>query len=123
MVRSMSKLRQSTRRSTWQSARERARRKRVSGIIKAPPLNPLASEAKLIQVTRMATKHAKKGFLSWLGGFFPHFSLRVEGRFWVGWVVSFGGFDCFLLLVVGEAGNELGSTLPTLILTPLKTNT
>jgi hypothetical protein len=37
--------------------------------------------------------------------------------------VSFGGFDCCFLFVVGRAGNELGSTLLTLILTPLKTNT
>jgi hypothetical protein len=37
--------------------------------------------------------------------------------------VSFGGFECFLLLVVGGAGKELGSTLLTLIHTPLKTNT
>jgi hypothetical protein len=37
--------------------------------------------------------------------------------------VSFGGFDCFLLLVVGGAGNELGSTLLIRILTSLKTNT
>jgi hypothetical protein len=36
--------------------------------------------------------------------------------------VSFGGFDCFLLLVEGGAGNERGSTLLTLILTSLKTN-
>jgi hypothetical protein len=74
-------------------------------------------------VTHNATKHTNKGFLSWYGGFLSHFSLRVEGRIWVGWVVSFGGFDYFLLLVVGGAGNELGSTLLTLILTPLKTNT
>jgi hypothetical protein len=87
------------------------------------PLNPLASEAKLIQVTRTSTKPTNKGFLSRLGSFFPHFSLRVEGRLWIGWVVSFGGFDYFLLLVVGGAGNEFGSTLLTPILTPLKTNT
>jgi hypothetical protein len=37
--------------------------------------------------------------------------------------VSFGGFDCFLLFVVGGAGNELGSTFLALILTHLKTNT
>jgi hypothetical protein len=47
----------------------------------------------------------------------------VEGRLWVAWVVSFDGFDCFLLLMVGGAKNELGSTLLALILTPLKTNT
>jgi hypothetical protein len=46
----------------------------------------------------MTTKHAHKNFLSQLGGFFPNFSLRVEGRFWVGWVVSFGGFDYFFPL-------------------------
>jgi hypothetical protein len=109
--------------------RERARRKIrklitiwVSGIIKVPPLNPPVPEAGLTQVTRTATKHANKAFLSRLGDFFPHFSLRVEGRLWVGWVVGFGGFDCFLFLVVGGAGNELGSTLLTLILTPLKSN-
>jgi hypothetical protein len=80
-------------------------------------------EAKLIQVTGTATKDAHKIFLSQLGGFFPHFSLRVDGRLWVGWVVSFGGFDSFLLLIIGEARNELGSTLLTVILAPLKTNT
>jgi hypothetical protein len=130
MIRFMSKLRQRMRRSVRQSTRERARQKIrklitiwVSGIIKAPQLNPLALEAKLIQVTCTATKQANKDFLSRLGGFFPHYSLRVEGRLWVGWVVSFGRFDCFLLLVVGGAVNEFGSTLLTLILTPLKTNT
>jgi hypothetical protein len=65
----------------------------VSGIIKAVPLNPLALEGKLIQVSHTTTKHANKGFVSRLGGFFPHLSLRVEGRLWVGWVVNFGGFE------------------------------
>jgi hypothetical protein len=37
--------------------------------------------------------------------------------------VSFGGFDCCFLFVVSGAGNELGRTLLTLILTHLKTNT
>jgi hypothetical protein len=74
-------------------------------------------------VTCTGIKYANKGFLSWLGGLFSHFSLRVEGRILVGWVVSFGGFDCFLLLVVGGAGNGLESTLLTLILTPIKPNT
>jgi uncharacterized membrane protein len=37
--------------------------------------------------------------------------------------VNFGGFDCLNLLMVGGATNEHGSTLLTLILTPLKTNT
>jgi hypothetical protein len=41
----------------------------------------------------------------------------------VGWVVSFGGFDCCFLFVIGGAENELESTLLTLILTPLKINT
>jgi hypothetical protein len=86
-----------------------------------PLLNSLAPKAKLIQVTSTTTKHTNKSFLSRLGGFFPHFSLGIEGRLWVGWVVSFSGFDCFLLLVVGGIGNKLGSTLLTLIPTPLKT--
>jgi hypothetical protein len=37
--------------------------------------------------------------------------------------MRFGRFNCFLLLMVGGAGNELESTLLILILTPLKTNT
>jgi hypothetical protein len=81
------------------------------------------SEAKLIQVTSMTTKYTNKSFLSRLGGFSLYFSLRVEGWLWIGWVLSFGGFDCFLLLVVGGAGNELGNALLTLVLTPLKVNT
>jgi hypothetical protein len=81
------------------------------------------TEAKLTQVTSTAIKHANKGFLSWLENFFPHLSLRVEGWLWTGWVVSFGGFDCFLFLVVVGARNKLGSTLHTLVLTPLKANT
>jgi hypothetical protein len=86
-------------------------------------LNSLATEAKLIQVTSTATKHANKSFLSRLGDFFPHFSLGVEGWLWTGWVVSFGGFDCFLLFVVVGARNKLESSLLTLVLTPLKSNT
>jgi hypothetical protein len=88
-----------------------------------PPLNSLPSEAKLIQVTSMATKHANKSFLSQLGDFFSCLSLWVNGWLWVGWVVSFGGFDYCFLFVVGGAWNKLGSTLLTLILTSLKTNT
>jgi hypothetical protein len=80
-------------------------------------------EEKLIQVTSMATKHTNKNFHSRLGGFFPHFSLGVEGWFWIGWVVSFVGFDCFLLVIVVGARNKLGSTLLTLVLTSLKPNT
>jgi hypothetical protein len=71
----------------------------------------------------MATNHANKGFLSWFGGFFLHISLEVEGSLWIGWVVSFGGFDGFLLSVVVGARNKLGSTLSTLVLTFLKPNT
>jgi hypothetical protein len=37
--------------------------------------------------------------------------------------MSFGGFDCCFLFVVGGVRNKLGSTLLTLILTPLKLNT
>jgi hypothetical protein len=80
-------------------------------------------EAKLNQVTNTATKHANKSFLSRLGGFFPHFSLGVEGWLWTEWVVSFGGFDYFLLFVVVGGRNKLGSSLLTLVLTPLKANT
>jgi hypothetical protein len=87
------------------------------------PLNSLTPEVKLIQVTSTATKYANKSFLSRPRGFFPYFSLWVEGWIWVGWVVRFGEFDCCFLFVVGGVGNELGSTLLTLILTPLKTNT
>jgi hypothetical protein len=87
------------------------------------PLNSLTPEGKLIQVTSTATKYANKSFLSWLWGFFPYFSLWVEGWLWVGWVVSFSEFDCCFLFVVGGDENELGSTLLILILTPLKTNT
>jgi hypothetical protein len=72
----------------------------VSSIIKAALLNSLAIEAKLIQVVNTATKHVNKSFLSWLGNFFPHLSLGVEGRLWTRWVLSFCGFDCFLFLVV-----------------------
>jgi hypothetical protein len=74
-------------------------------------------------VNSTATKHANKSFLSRLRGFFSYFSLWVEGWLWVGYVVSFGGFDCYFLFVVGGATNKLRSTLLTLILTPLKSNT
>jgi hypothetical protein len=37
--------------------------------------------------------------------------------------VSFGGFDCSPLLVVGGARDELRSIILTLVLTPLKANT
>jgi hypothetical protein len=96
---------------------------RVSSIIKAPLLYSLVMEAKLIQVTSTTTKHANKSFLAWLGGFFPYLSLGVERLLWIGWLESFGGFECFLLLVVVGVGNKLGSTLLTLVLTSLKANT
>jgi hypothetical protein len=125
----MREMRQNTRGSARKSVRERARRKIrklimiwVSGIIKAHLLNFRTSEAKLIQVISTTTKYANKIFLSRLEGFFPQFSLRIEGRLLVGWVVSFGGFDHFLLLVVGGAENKLESTLLILILAPLKIN-
>jgi hypothetical protein len=54
--------------------------------------------------------------------FFSHFPFGVEGRLWIGWVESFGGFDCFLLLVLVGARNKLRSSLLTLVLTPLKAN-
>jgi hypothetical protein len=126
------------RRSVRQSMRVRAKRNTrirprqkinelitiwVSSILKAPLLNSLTPKVKLIQVISIATKYANKSFLSQLGVFFPHFSLGVEGWIWIGWVVSFGEFDCCFRFVVGGAGNELGSTLLTLILIPLKINT
>jgi hypothetical protein len=121
MTRSMSELRQRTRRNARQSTRVRARQKInelitiwVSSIIKTPLLDSLTSEAKLIQVTRIATKYTNKSFISWLGGFFSHFSLRVEG--------GLGGSFPHFFVVVG-ARNKLRSTPLTLILTSLKTNT
>jgi hypothetical protein len=53
-------------------------------------LDSLMSEAKLIQVTNTATKHAIKSFLSQLGDIFLHTSLGVKGWLEIGWVVSFG---------------------------------
>jgi hypothetical protein len=96
---------------------------RVSSIIKAPVLNSPAMEVELIHVTSTTTKHANKSFLSWLGVFFPYLSLGFERWLWIGWVVSFGAFDCFLLFVVVRARNKLGSTLLTSVLTSLKANT
>jgi hypothetical protein len=126
----MRETRQSTRRHAKRSTRIRIRRKIkevitiwVSSILKAHLLNSLTSEAKLIQVTGTATKHANKSFLYRFGGFFFHISLGVKGWLGIEWVVGFGGFDYCLLFVVVEARNELESTLLTLILTPLKTNT
>jgi hypothetical protein len=74
-------------------------------------------------VTNIATKHANISFLSWLGGFSLHFSLGVEGWLGIGWVVSFGGFDGFLFLVVVGARNKVRNSLPTFVLTPLKAKT
>jgi hypothetical protein len=68
-------------------------------------------EVKLIQVAGMATKHANEIFLSRLGDLFPHFSLWVEGWLWIGWVVGFGWFECFLFFMVAGAMNKLTSTL------------
>jgi hypothetical protein len=94
----------------------------VSSILNTPPLNSLPLEAKLIQVTSTATKHAHKSFLSRLGDFFPYFSLWVEGWLWIGWVMGFGWFECFLFLMVAGARNKLRSTLLTFLLTSLKPN-
>jgi hypothetical protein len=69
----------------------------------------------------MATKHVNISFLSWLGGFFLH--IFLEGWIQIGWVVSFGEFDCCFLFVIVGARNEVGSTLLTVILKHLKTNT
>jgi hypothetical protein len=95
---------------------------RVSSIIKAPLLHSLVMEVELIQVTSTTTKYANKSFLSWLGGFFPYLSLGDERWLWIGWVVSFGGLECFLLFVVVAARNKLWSTLLTIVLTSLKAN-
>jgi hypothetical protein len=126
----MREMRQSTRRSARQSARERVRRKvrklitiRVSSIVKVPLLNSLVTKAKLIQVTSTAIKHAKKSFISRLGGFSLHISLGFEGWLWIGWVVDFGWFECFLIFVVVGVRNNLRSTLLTLFLISFKSNT
>jgi hypothetical protein len=37
--------------------------------------------------------------------------------------VSFSGLDCFLIFVVDGGRNKLGSSLLTLVLTPIKVNT
>jgi hypothetical protein len=122
MVRSMKEMIQSMRRSTRQKINKLITIQ-VSSIIKAPLLYSLVTEAELIQVTSIATKHVNKRFLSWLGGSFPYLTLGVERWLWIGWVVSFGGFECSLLFVVVGARNKLGSTLLTLVLTSPKTNT
>jgi hypothetical protein len=142
MVRSMSELRQSTRRGVRQSTRKsvrwstrvRARRNTrmitrrkinelmtiwVSSILNTPPLNSLPPEAKLIQVTSTTTKHANKSLHSRLRGFLPCFSLWVEGWLRIGWVMGFGWFDCFLFFMVAEVRNKLRSTLLTFLLTSL----
>jgi hypothetical protein len=87
------------------------------------PLNSLPPEAKLIQVTSTAKEHANKSFLSRLRSFFPCFSLWVEGWLWIGWVMDFSWFECFLFFMVAGARNKLRSTLLTFLLTPLKPNT
>jgi hypothetical protein len=124
MVSFMREMRQSMRRSARRSTRVRTRRKIkkklimiwVSSMLKASLLNSLVTEAKHIQVISTATKYANKSFLSQLEGFFLHISHGVKGRLWIGWVVSFGGFDCCFLFVVVGARNKLRSTLLTLII-------
>jgi hypothetical protein len=118
----MKEIRRSTRRSTRQKINKLITI-RDSSIIKASLLYSLVTEAELIQVTSTATKHANKSFLSWLGGFFPYLSLGFERWLWIGWVVNFDGFECFLLFVLDGARNKLESTLLTLVLTSLKANT
>jgi hypothetical protein len=94
----------------------------VSSILKAPRLNSLALEAKLMQVTSTATKHANKSFLSRLGSFSSLLSLgcRMASD---SMGSGFCWFECFLLFVVVGARNKLGSTLLTIVLTSLKPNT
>jgi hypothetical protein len=123
-------VRRSTRVKARQNMRIRTRRKInelitiwVSSIFNMPPLNSLPPEAKLIQVTNTAIKQAYKSFLSRLRRFFSYFSLWVEGRLWIGWVMGFGWFECFLFFMVAGARNKLSSTLLTLFLTSLKANT
>jgi hypothetical protein len=133
----MRKARQSTGRSARRSTRVRTRwntgiRTRwkikelitiwVSSILKASLLNSLMLEAKLIQVTNMAIKHANKSFLSQLGSFFPHFSLWVEGWLWIGWVIVFGWFEWFLFFIVVGARSKFRGTLLIPFLTSLKPN-
>jgi hypothetical protein len=88
-----------------------------------PLLNSLSSKAKLIQMTRTATKYANKSTISRLGGFSLHISLWVEGRLWIGWVMGFSWFECFLFFMVARARNKLRSTHLTFFLTSLKPNT
>jgi hypothetical protein len=38
----------------------------------------------------------------------------VEGWLWIGWVMGFGWFECFLFFMVVGARNKLRSTLLTL---------
>jgi hypothetical protein len=114
MVRFMKETRQSMRRSTRETINKLITIQ-VSSIIKMPLLYSLVMEAESIQVTSMAKKYANKSFLSWLGGFFPYLSLRVERWLCIGWVVSFGGFECVLFFAVVGARNKHGSTLLTLL--------
>ncbi len=100
MVRSMREVRQSRRRSARPSTRVEMRWKikelitiRVSSILKMPLLNSLTTEAKLIQVTRTATKYANVNFLTWIWSIFLHNSFGVEGWLVIGWVVDFGWFE------------------------------
>jgi hypothetical protein len=51
------------------------------------------AKAKLIQVTRTATKHTNVNFLTWIWSFFLRTSLGVEGWLGIGWVVGFGWFE------------------------------
>jgi hypothetical protein len=88
-----------------------------------PLLHSLVLKAKLIQVTHMTTKHTNVNFLTWIWSIFLHTSRGVEGWLGIGWVVGFGWFECFFLLLITGARNKLESTLFTFILTSLETNT
>jgi hypothetical protein len=75
-----------------------------------------------MQVTSTAIKHTNKSFLSCLGDFFPHFSLWVEGWLWIGWVMGFGWFECFLFFMVVGASTILVALFSPLF-SSLKSNT
>jgi hypothetical protein len=89
MVRSMRKMRRSTRRKVrWKI--NKLIMIWVSSIVHMHLLHSLASKAKIIQVTRTTTKHANVNFLTWIWSIFLHTSLGVEGWLVTRWVVGFG---------------------------------
>jgi hypothetical protein len=62
-------------------------------IVHTPLLHSLVPNAKLIQVSRTATKHANVNFLTWIWSSFLYTSLGDEGWLGIGWVVVFGWFE------------------------------